>query len=265
MAQADLERAPALPGFDVLLQKELLDARRSRRMIVFAAIMSFLLALVPIIGYFNIDTLSEGGRHHIPGDDMEDMLASWAGIAGYLGALRVIAASIDAVVRERSLGVTAWIITKPVSRLSYLLAKAAGQALTAAIAIIGIPSLVWLLLTLALFQDVPVANVVGSMLILYVEVGFLAATTVALGVPLRSVTPIALVALGLWFIPTIAPVVASLEWTFYVLPSYLPVAAIIVIYDGFNETETITIPLFSAAIAVLVFMGAVSLFEQQEL
>ena len=79
---------------------------------------------------------------------MEDMLASWAGIAGYLGALMVIAASIDAVVRERSLGVTAWIITKPVSRLSYLLAKAAGHALTAAIAIIGIPSLVWLLLPL---------------------------------------------------------------------------------------------------------------------
>ena len=265
---ADMAAPPArdglLPGFGQLARKELLEAARSRRMAIFLVLMTVVMALVPVIGYLRIDVLNDGARHRIAGDDMEGMMAAWAGIVGYLGSLLVIAATVDAVSSERASGITGWIVTKPVSRAAYLTAKVAMHTLTACTVIVIVPGVLWLFLTVMMFEDVPMARILLAALILCIEMLFLSTVTVALGVPFRSVVWVAVISLGVWFIPTIAPVVAVLEWAPYVLPSYLPIAAIAAII-GEEGSLAVSVPVASLAIAAVVFGAALTMFEGQEL
>ena len=138
----------------------------------------------------------------------------------------VIASTVDAMTRERAVGISAWILTKPVSRPSYLLAKASAHTAINIVTLILIPTVIWLAITFVLFADLPAARILLACVILGVEVAFLSFLTIALGVPFRSVTPVSLITLAVWFLPNFVPAVASLEWTYRVLPSYLPLAAV---------------------------------------
>jgi ABC-type transport system involved in multi-copper enzyme maturation permease subunit len=252
-----------LPGFGALLGKELDEALRSKRLVIFAVIMTGVCLLVPAFGFANLDHYGSGSRHTVVSDDMHTMLASWAALTGYLGSLMVIASTVDAVSRERATGITAWIVTKPVSRFSYLLAKATAHALVGCVTLVIVPSAVWFAVMALLFAHVPFANVYIAAAILCLEMGFLSAFVVALGVPLRSVTPIAIIALALWFMPTVLPAF-NLRWMVYVLPSYLPIEAMLT-SGGDMSLHTATIPMAAAIAGLLTFAGAVIMFERQEL
>ena len=254
----------ALPGFGVLLQRELLEAARSKRIVIFLGIMTFTVALVPVIGYLRIEHIGDSARHVVPYSNMRGMLLGWTSLVGFLGALMVIASTVDAVSSERSSGITAWIVTKPVSRLSYLMSKAVAHTVTSIVTLVAFPTLVFGILMLVLFQGVPIAALVSATLILCIEMGFLSFFTIAIGVPLRTVTPIALTALAFWFLPTLVPAISSLRWTFRVLPSYLPIAALSAAAEE-ASSPTYTIPLASILLAAGVFVAAVALFERQEL
>ncbi len=254
----------ALPGFAVLLRRELLEAARSKRIVIFLCIMTFAVALVPVIGYFRIEHFGDGARHVIRYGNMRGMLLGWTSLVGFLGALMVIASTVDAVSSERSTGITAWIVTKPVSRLSYLMSKAVAHTLTSILTVVAVPTLIFGVLMFALFQDVPLAALISATLILCVEMAFLSFFTIAIGVPLRTVTPIALTSLAFWFLPTLVPAITSLRWTFRVLPSYLPIAALSAAAEE-ASSPTYTIPLASIVLAAGVFVAAVALFERQEL
>lgn len=253
-----------LPGFAVLFEKEVLEARRSKRMIAFVLIMTGVLALIPIIGFYNADNYADGGRHVVDTDVTDGMLGTWASLVGFMGSLMVIASTVDAVTTERSGGITAWIITKPVSRLSYLFAKALAHSVVACVTIVVIPSIVWLGLTLLMFTEARPGLVGVAALILCIEMAFLSFTVVALGTAFRSVAPVAIIALALWFLPNVVPAIESLNWTYRVLPSYLPIAAAVVAVDE-SESFAVTVPLASIGIATAVFAGAVLHFERQEL
>ncbi len=255
-----------LLGFRVLFGKEVVEARRSKRAIAFILLMTGILLLVPIIGYFRLEDHGSGGRHLLSDDDMVQMTQSWAALVAYIGSLMVIASTVDAMTRERSLGITAWIVTKPVSRLSYLMAKASSHAMVSAVTVVIVPTLVWLVVMTALFQEMPYGYILWSMTILLLEVGFLSFAVVALGVPLNAVVWIALLSLGFWFIPTAAPGIQTLEWTYRVLPSYLPIAAIIAAEPQYaTDSEVFTISIASVVIAAGLFIAAALWFERQEL
>lgn len=257
-----------LPGFRVLLEKELREALRQKRIIIFAVIMTGLIALVPIVSSFSVDTFNDdGGRRLISSGSMDSILGTWAGMVGYLGALMVIAATVDAITGERSLGITAWIVTKPVARQSYLLAKIAAHAIVAVTAIVLTPTLIFTTFMLLFFQNVPLDRILAATAVLTVEMVFLSTVVVALGVLFRSVMPILLVSLALWFAPVIVPAINNLDWTIYVLPSYLPVAAIVAAVSDQSDIAgaALTVPLASAAIALLALATAITLFEKQEL
>jgi hypothetical protein len=134
------------------------------------------------------------------------------------------------------------------------------------VTVVVAPSIVWLLLTVVLFRGVLIGNIFAAVLILCVEVAFLSFVNVALGVVFRSVTPILIFSLGLWFVPTIIPSIQSLDWTVYVLPAYLPVAAIVAAYDPSEEKRfVLLIPLVSLGISACVFWLSAVIFERQEL
>lgn len=263
--QANSAPQPPLPGFGVLLDKELLEARRSKRMILFLLVMTGCLVLVAVVGYARIQDFGGGGRHLVQRSGMDTLLGGWTSLVGFLGSLMVIASTVDAMSRERSLGITAWVVTKPVSRLAYLSAKAAAHSLIAIVMLVALPTLFWLVMMLVLFQDVPLARIAVATIILCVEMGFLSFFIVALGVPFRSVPPIAITGLGVWFLPNFVPAIESLRWTYQVLPSYLPLAALSAAIARDPEAFTYTVPIAAAVAAAAVFAAAVVMFERQEL
>jgi ABC-2 type transport system permease protein len=254
----------ALPGFGPLFEKELLEARRSKRLIAFVVVMTIILLLIPLLTYQNAGNYGTGSRHLLSPGDVENMLGTWSAIVGFLGSLMIIASTVDAITHERALGVTAWIITKPVSRLSYLLAKATAHAVIACVTVVLIPSMIWLVFTLLFFQDISVINILAATGILCIEMAFLSFAVLSIGVFFRSVAPIAIISLALWFLPNVVPAVERLRWTYRVLPSYLPIAALSAAIDQ-ADGPTITIPLASLAIAAVAFAVAVVYFERQEL
>lgn len=264
MSPANRSAAAMLPGFAVLFHKEMLEARRSKRIIIFLVIMTGVLILVPVISYLRIDNIGGGSRHQIDTDGMKGMLASWSALIGYLGSLMVIASTVDAVSRERAVGISAWILTKPVSRPSYLIAKAAAHTAINLVTLVVIPTTIWLVLTLVLFVDVPTARILLAASILGIEVFFLSFVTIALGVPFRSVTPITLIALAVWFLPNFVPAIGSLRWTYRILPSYLPVSAVSAAIDEMSGA-TLTVPVAAVIITVALTALALLQFERQEL
>lgn len=257
-------RIAALPGFAVLFQTELLDARRSKRLIAFLIIMTGVLLLVPVIAYFNVENYASSGRILLNQNDMDGLMGTWAAIVGYLGSLMVIAATVDALTQERAVGVTAWIITKPVSRLSYLLAKATAHSAVASVTIVIVPTIVWYVVTALLFRGISIPAVAGGSLILCIEMAFLSFAVIAIGVAFRSVAPIAIIALAVWFLPAVIPAISLLNWTAKVLPAYLPVAAVSAAISQ-TGSSTYTIPLAAIGIAAVAFTLAVLHFERQEL
>jgi ABC-type transport system involved in multi-copper enzyme maturation permease subunit len=253
-----------LPGCTVLFRKELLEGRRSKRILFFVLIMTGALALIPVIGYLRFENLGSGTRHEISSDSMHGLLGSWSAIVGYLGSLMVIASTVDAMTRERSLGISAWILTKPVSRPSYVVAKASAHTAINIVTLVLIPTAVWLAITFVLFAGVPASRMLLAAGILSIEVFFLSFVTIALGVPFRSVTPVSLVALAVWFLPNLLPAIGSLNWTYRILPSYLPLAAVSAAIDEMSW-PTLTVPLAAVCGAVVLTLLALVQFERQEL
>jgi ABC-type transport system involved in multi-copper enzyme maturation permease subunit len=254
----------ALPGFPQLLRKEMIDARRSKRLIIFTVVMALaLLSIVTSVGAFEGDDFTADGPL-TDAERVDNMLGVWAGIVAYLGSFMMIAATIDPVVRERSLGITAWIITKPVSRLSYLLSIAIGHTAAGIATIVLLPSIPILVIVAIWFQTLPLDSVIIAMAILSIEMTFLAFVNVALGVLFRSVTPVLLVSLAIWFLPNLGPVFAG-EWSIRVLPAYLPVAAIVAATDPSEDVMVLTVPLVAVLLSGIAFLVAAQLFEGQEL
>lgn len=265
MPQPNANGTALLPGFGVLFGKEFLEARRSKRIIIFLIIMTGALLLVPVIGYLRIENLGTGSRHQIDASDMRGMVGAWAALVGYLGSLMVIASTVDAMTRERASGISAWILTKPVSRPSYVLAKASAHTAINITTLILLPTVIWFAITFALFSDVPGARVLLASGILGVEILFLSFLTISLGVPFRSVTPISIITLAVWFLPNFVPSITSLEWTYRVMPSYLPLAAFAAAADANLTSPLLTIPIASVVAVVVLTALALLQFERQEL
>jgi ABC-2 type transport system permease protein len=255
---------PILPGLLVLFRKELAETRRSRRAVIFAGIMTMFVVLTPVIGFFEAEVVSEGARKTVIDQHMRGMLGTWAGLTAYIGSLMVIASTLDAVTRERNAGVTAWIATKPVSRLSYLLAKALAYSVTSIAAIVIVPTMFWALFMVLMFNDVPWGHVGIGVVVLSAEMAFLSFFTVALGVPFRSVAAVALSALAVWFLPGVLPAFEELRWTYGVLPAYLPFVAIKAAVGDLTQ-DVLTVPLASLAFALSTFLVAALRFDRQEL
>ena len=76
MQQPNAKQTALLPGFGVLFHKEFLEARRSKRIIIFLVIMTGALILVPVIGYLRIENFGTGSRHVVEGEDMQALVGS---------------------------------------------------------------------------------------------------------------------------------------------------------------------------------------------
>lgn len=219
-ASLQLHEAPergGLTGFGTLLRKEMGAWWSTRRWWMHALLWLALMNgfMVPV--YFVVQAHPEANLDLV--DQLTKIFFSLGGTTVAIGAIVV---GQDAVIGERELGTAAWILSKPVSRTAFLLAKLTAQVVSFAALAVGIQAVVAYaqvaLLADRLLEPLPYLVAVG---LVCVDLLFYTALVLLLGTLFRNRGQVLLVGLG-WLFASPLLVVDMLPWLVYVVPFGLP-------------------------------------------
>lgn len=146
-------------GFMALLRKEFMEFRRTWRVWVLPGLFIFLAVTGVFTARFTqelMETLAPagvGGVHiTVPDPTWRDTLAQWNKGLSQIGLIAVLLAGGGMISAERRQGSQVMIITKPVSRWSYVLAKFTATAVSCTAAV-AVGAAVELIVARVLFAD----------------------------------------------------------------------------------------------------------------
>jgi ABC-2 type transport system permease protein len=184
-------------GFGVLLAKELREQLRTMRLVVVLAVFGAFGILSPVIAKFLPDIIAAAGggiQVTIPTPTTRDAIAQFTKNVGQMGALIAILVTMGAVATEKERGTAGFLLTKPIARAAFLLAKIASIAILLGIGL-ALAGLLAAAYTAILFEPLPVVGTVASVVLLWLSLAVYAAVTFLASVISRS----ALVAGGIGF------------------------------------------------------------------
>ncbi|MBM4235955.1 MAG: hypothetical protein FJ152_05735 [Firmicutes bacterium] len=172
----------------VLLEKELKSNWRSFRYPAFLLVILFFALLDPlmlrymneILGYF-----ATGLEITMPEPTPQDAIFSFLSDVSQIGIFVLIFASMGSVAREKETGVTGWLLSKPISRWQYLLAKVIILYLLIIAGIFACSTLAYLYTT-SLIDQPPMAESALATFNLVIFTLLIATLTVALSTVLKS-------------------------------------------------------------------------------
>jgi ABC-2 type transport system permease protein len=121
-------------------------------------------------------------------------------LSGIFAPLGVIIFLGGAIVNEKLTGTVAWILSKPVSRGSFVLSKLAAHSLNFLITIIVVPGIVGYLEASAAGLNLPLLPFVVGLGLLYLNLLFYLSLTLMLGTFFRSPTPVIAIPVLLLFL-----------------------------------------------------------------
>lgn len=184
-----------MSGLAVLVQRELLEQRRTSRLLVVLAVFAVIGIASPLTALYINEILAAVGGGQIditfPTPTAADAVAQLVKNAGQFGGLIAILLAMGAVVTEKERGTAAMILTKPVTRPAFLGAKVAAIGLLLAVGVAVAYGLA-AAYTAVLFEPLPVPGVVASAALIWLSLAVLAAVTFLAS----TVAPSAIVAGG---------------------------------------------------------------------
>jgi ABC-2 type transport system permease protein len=149
-------------GFARFLRKEALECVRTWRLYVVPGILLFFALTSPLMAQLTPELLKSLGTGQagvvitIPEPTWRDAYLQWVKNLSQIGTLAVLIASAGLVATERASGTAALVLTKPVSRTGFVVAKYVVQLALIAIAAALGSVVVWAG-TLLLFDTAPIA------------------------------------------------------------------------------------------------------------
>jgi len=207
-------------GLSTLLGKEIREILRTSRIYVIPGLFLFFGLTSPILTKLMPELLksfggSAGGIEIvIPPQTAVDAFAQFFKNLTQIGILAVILTTMGAVADEKTRGTVLLVVTKPVARVSVVVAKflAGGLVVVFGTALGYVAALYY---TVHLFPDVPVAASLRAATVFAVYVVFIVALTVWASTVMRSQVAAAGVALAGFvtagILPSLSPVLA--RWT----------------------------------------------------
>ena len=160
--------APSTRGFRAFLGKEFLETRRTWRLWVLPGIMVLLLGLgTPVLTAVTPALLRATERSQpgvvikLPNPTSRDSYLQFLGNLDQVALLAIIIAGAAIVASERRAGTIVLVLTKPLSRAGFILAKAASQLALLVVAT-ALGTLVCILVTTAIFDSRHIAAFIAS-------------------------------------------------------------------------------------------------------
>lgn len=179
-------------------------------------------------------------------------------------AMGAIVLGLDLILDEKQSGVTEWLLSKPVARRSYVLAKLAASILAVLVLLVVLPALLmYLLLYVRTGAPYPIEPFLRAIGILAVHTLFYLTLTVMLGTFFSSRAPILGIALGSVMGGTfiggmIKPLLSVMPW---ILSSTME----LVVAGKAVPLEMATLPTIATAVWCLIFtIIAIARFEKIE-
>ena len=179
-------------------------------------------------------------------------------------AIGTIILAQDLIIGEKQSGVAEWLLSKPVTRRAYILAKAAANALPVLVLLVGLPSaLVYGLLSLRLGAPFPLAPFLSAVGSMAAHTLFYLTLTLMLGTIFNSRGPILGIALG--SVLGGGMLGSFIKPLYYVTPWILPKAALLTatgqeIPAGMGIASLVATTLWS----VVFICVALAKFEKKE-
>jgi len=174
-----------MAGFGPLLRKELLEQWRTLRLPVVAVVFLLVGLSSPLLARFTPEILKAVAGDQIPivlppptASDAVDQLAK---NLGQFGGLIAVLLAMGSVATEKESGTAALLLSKPVGRGAFLVAKLAAIGLTLGISVAIATAGAWFY-TLVLFEPLPILGVAAAaalqwlMLIAWATITFLGST-----------------------------------------------------------------------------------------
>lgn len=253
-----------MTGLAIMLGKEAREQIRTMRLLVVVAVFALFGLLSPVVARYTREIIEAvgGGQFGgmIPEPTVADAVIQLTKNVGQFGVIIAILVTMGAIATEKERGTAAFILTKPITRLSFVVAKvvAIGSLLAIALAVAG--SLAWVY-TAILFEPLPVAGFAGAMGLLWLSLAVFAAITFLASVA----APSGLVAGGIGFGAFVLAGILS------VLPgvgAYLPTS----LWGAANQVAVGVAPepllgpvLFNVAVITVAIGLAAAIFRRQEL
>ncbi|RJQ50911.1 MAG: ABC transporter permease [Actinobacteria bacterium] len=157
-------------GFGAFLRKELVEIGRTWRIFVLPGLLLLMGLMSPVVAQLTprlVESLAQsqpGAVIEIPEAGALDAYLQWTKNLTQIVLIALIIVAGGLVSSERQSGTAVIVLTKPLSRSAFVLAKALSQALLLA-AFTAVGALVCWLLTLAVFGEAPVTALANSTLL----------------------------------------------------------------------------------------------------
>src|SRR5262245_3367522 len=169
-------------------------------------LIHLLLWLVVLNGLTLLIGLTEGQETNNPVPLYETLIQVFFGVGVFATTIGMITTAQGAIVREKQLGTAAWILSKPVSRSAFVLAKLVAYALGFLSLAIVLPSAVFYGQSVFLAGRAPdLASFLGGMGLMALHTLFYLALTLLLGTFYNTRGPIGGIAMGVLFAGFLPP------------------------------------------------------------
>jgi ABC-2 type transport system permease protein len=252
-------------GLGPLIGRELLELRRTYRLLVVLAVFAVIGIASPLTAFYINELLAALGGDQLaitfPTPTAADAVAQLVKNAGQMGAFIAVLLTMGAVVGEKERGTAAMILTKPATRPAFLGAKvvAIGLLLAAGVAVAYALAAAY---TAYLFEPLPVAGILAGAALVWLSLAVLAAITFLAS----TVAPSALVAGGIGLAALLgAGILGALPAVGHWLPTGLWTAALDVTLGRAPAFDLAGPVLLNVAIAVGAVALAMVAFRRQEL
>jgi ABC-2 type transport system permease protein len=253
-----------MSGLRLLLGKEVREQVRTLRLPVVLIVFAILGLISPLTARYIREIIDAIGGDQfegiVPDPVVGDAIVQFTKNVGQFGVVIAILVTMGAVAGEKDRGTAAFLLTKPLSRGSFLVAKMIAIVLLLALGIAVAGSLCWIY-TAILFEALPVTGYVAAMALVWLSLAVFAAITFLASVTARSSIVAGGVGLGAL---VVAGILGALPGVGSNLPTHLWRAADLLALG--TVPDALIGPVVAAVAMAVVALGlAAWSFERQEL
>ncbi len=186
-----------LGGFGNMLDKELGDWFGTRRwlvqtivwLVIINGLMAFIMFIVPLI---------DPSEQVAPAEQVGQGLGLYFAFSVLLGGIGIIVLTQDEIIQEKQTGTAAWILSKPVSRNSFVLTKLLSNFVGGLIFIVALPGAVaYAEISFASHQATPIMPLLMGVGVILLTLVFYITLVIMLGTLFEQRGPVMGIALGL--------------------------------------------------------------------